>query len=344
MALFKEEGKVQRGIERAKRAVKDKIYDFSVWLHSKLPKTKKEKQVGNKGALIFYIAFMTIPIVQFLIFWFGVNINSILLAFQRYDMKTGEFVWYGFKNVENVFNSLFDPKGVLYIALGNSLKVYAAHLIIGVPCCLFFSYYIYKKMIFSETFRVLLFMPSILSQIVIVTIFKELVDKGYPELVMALGGGEVTGLLSSSDTIFPTVLFYDVWTGFGTSILMYTSAMSRIPKSVVESSEIDGAGQFTEFMKITLPLIYPTITTFLTTGIIAIFTSQACLYTFYREMASPADYTIGYYIFIRISGTTAQFANYPDAAAMGVIFSLIVAPITLLMRYLFEHLGPTVEM
>ena len=344
MAIFKEDGKVSRAMDKVKRKVKDVFYDLSVWIHGKLPKKKKEKKPTNKGALIFYIGFMAIPIIQFLVFWLGVNVNSILLAFQRYDMKTGEFVWWGFKNIENVFNSLIDPKGVLYIALGNSLKVYFVHLVIGVPCCLFFSYYIYKKMFFAEGFKVLLFMPSILSQIVIVTIFKELVDKGYPEIVRLISGQDVPGLLSTPETTFPTILFYDVWTGFGTSILMYTSAMSRIPKSVVESSEIDGAGQFTEFIKITLPLIYPTITTFLTTGIIAIFTSQACLYTFYREMAAPTDYTIGYYIFIRISGTTSQFSNYPEAAAMGVIFSIIVAPVTLLMRWVFEHLGPTVEM
>lgn len=344
MAIFKEDGKVSQAFDKVKRAVKDKFYVLSVWIHQRLPKSKKEKKPTNKGALIFYISFMAIPIIQFVVFWLGVNVNSILLAFKRYDMKTGEFIWYGLKNVENVFNSLIDPKGVLYIALGNSLKVYFTHLIIGLPCCLFFSYYIYKKMLFAEGFKVLLFMPSILSQIVIVTLYKELVDKGVPELVAALGGGQVPGLLSRPETVFPTVLFYDVWTGFGTSILMYTSAMSRIPKSVVESSQIDGAGQFTEFIKITFPLIYPTVTTFLTTGIINIFTSQACLYTFYREMAAPTDFTIGYYIFKQISGTTSQFSNYPEAAAMGVIFSIIVAPITLLMRWVFEHLGPTVEM
>ncbi len=342
MAIFKEDGKVAKTFGNAKRAVKDKFYNLSVWIHKKFHKTKKEKKPSNKSALIFYISFMAIPILQFAIFWFGVNINSILLAFKRYDGS--DFVWYGFKNIENVFNSLIDSNGILNIALGNSLKVYCTHLIIGVPCCLFFSYYVYKKMFFAEGFKVLLFMPSILSQIVIVTIFKELVQKGYPEIVMALSGNEVPGLLSVPETTFSTVLFYDVWTGFGTSILMYTSAMSRIPKSVVESCEIDGAGQFTEFLKITLPLIYPTITTFLTTGIIAIFTSQACLHMFYGDQAQFAYRTIGYHVFIQVLGKETSFSNYPEMAALGVMFSLIVAPVTLLIRWLLERVGPSVEM
>ena len=54
--------------------------------------------VFQNKKLIFYIAMMAIPVIQFCIMYIGVNFNSILLAFQKYNIDTGRYVYNGFQN------------------------------------------------------------------------------------------------------------------------------------------------------------------------------------------------------------------------------------------------------
>lgn len=55
---------------------------------------------------------------------------------------------------------------------------------------------------------------------------------------------------------------------------MYLGSMNTISDSVIESAQLEGAGFFTEFFHIVLPLCYSTIVTFLVVGIASIFVNQ----------------------------------------------------------------------
>ena len=85
-----------------------------------------------------------------MIFYIGVNINSILLAFQKYTID-GKTVFAGFDNFKDVF-ATFSDVGELRYGLKNSLLLYAVGLVISLPLGLFFSFYIYKKCFMSSFF------------------------------------------------------------------------------------------------------------------------------------------------------------------------------------------------
>ena len=78
----------------------------------------------NRNRLIFYCAFLSLPVLQFCIFYIGVNFNSILLAFKSYEYETGAYQWVGFMNFKEVFR---DFGSVLYLqaSIRNSLMLYA---------------------------------------------------------------------------------------------------------------------------------------------------------------------------------------------------------------------------
>ena len=185
-------------------------------------------------------------------------------------------------------------------------------------------------------FKVLLFAPSILSSIVTVTMFKYFVEGAIPVIF-----NTEYGLLSNPNTAKITILFFNVWIGFGTQILMYSGAMNALDKSIMEAAKLDGASPFREFFSIILPLIFPTIETFLVTGIAGIFVNQINLFSFYGRGAKSSLITIGYYLFKSVDSTTG--AEYPILATYGVILTLIATPLTLLSRYLLEKLGPKTE-
>ena len=78
--------------------------------------TKKKKKLLNrkKKQLIFYICIVALPILQFCVFYIGVNFNSILLAFKTFDADTNKYVFDGFNNF-------------LIETIGKSFGLYVKH-------------------------------------------------------------------------------------------------------------------------------------------------------------------------------------------------------------------------
>ena len=122
---------------------------------------KKRILSENARSNIFVFLMLLIPVVHFIIFWGGVNFNSLRLAFTDIDLNTGEttFSLDHFKSIANLFKT-----GELRAALVNTLLTSAFHLAL-VPWALFLSYFLYRKIPLEGLWKTLLFLPSILPAI-----------------------------------------------------------------------------------------------------------------------------------------------------------------------------------
>ncbi len=292
---------------------------------AKKPKSAFSRmEISNR---IFYAVMLIFPIAQFLVFYIGVNINSITLAFREYQFDAGgAYTFAGLKNFRNLFRNL-STMSYAPTLLKNSLILYFCGLCVGVPLALFFSYYIYKKSPGSKIFKVILFLPSIISSIVMVIIFRYFAERAVPELVKIIFGKEIFGLLENSETIFGTLVFYNLFINFGGNVLLYTGAMAAIDESCVEAAKLDGAGYFREFFFITIPQIFPTIATFLVVGMAAIFVNEMNLYAFFGPNAESMVSTVGYMLFRdTLSGTVS---NYPYLSAFGLLLTVISLPLVI---------------
>lgn len=309
------------------------------------PVREKRMLKEREKDLIFYIIMMIWPVVQFCIFYIGVNANSFLMAFQRMSME-GEVYEWTFDMMYEAFGTIlgWHDKNML-MAAERSFQVYAIGLFIGTPLGLLFSYYIYKKLPFSGTFRVLLFMPSIISGIVLVVMYTNFIEKGIPAISKDLFGvkmkyGWLAGR-SPADTKFATIMFFNTWAGFGGGVLMYSNAMSGTSQEVVESAHLDGAVGIREFIYITIPAIYPTLSTFLITGVAGIFTNQGGLFSFYGKGADVKLRTYGYEMYIRTLNAGDNMTQYPLLSAMGMWMTMVAVPTTLLVRWALDKFGPS---
>ncbi len=319
------------------------FYNLRVKIYQKRPKSQKKSKgsINGRGAKFFYAAILFFPLLQFLIFYIFVNINSILLSFQQFDMVSGKFTFLGADNFKAFLNDLVnDP--IIIKATFNSLTLYLVGLLIGLPLNIIFSYFLYKKIPLHGFYRIILFLPQIISSMVISLMFKFFVERGLPGILNIFNITNANNLITRADTAFKTIIFYTGWSSFGTQIIIFSSAMSRVPQTLIEAGKIDGLTAFKEFWHITLPLIFPTITTFLVVGVAGLFTSQAGLYDFFGSQAPYHTYTYGYFLFVKVIGD-ANVVNYPYASAAGIIFTMIAAPLTLIAKFLLEKFGPTVE-
>lgn len=306
--------------------------------------TKKRKK------LLFYCCMMALPVIQVCIFYIGVNINSVLLAFQEYNYSSDrlEFAW--FENFRRVFTGRDGTAtSELLYGIRNSVVAYliglAFSLCVGVP----FANAIYKKVPLNGLFKVVLYLPQVLSIIVMCVIYLNFTDWALPDIMGDLFGVTMAnGPMSSrnADTIFTAVMFFSVFMGFGTNMLLYTGAMSSVSDSVKEAAKIDGANAFQEFVHITIPSVWPTMCTIITVGIAGIFTNQLNLFSFYSDGASTRVSTLGYYVYkltYRANSSSNPYTEFTYLAALGIVLTLVAAPLTIGARKLLEKLGPRAD-
>ncbi len=292
----------------------------------KMSTIKKRGARSDKNDIVFVALMLILPTLQFLIFYIGTNVNSFALAFQRYEY--GEFVFEGWSNFAKVFSSLASDAEVAF-SMKNSFVVYIIGLIVSIPLSILFSYYIFKKFALNRTFKVLLFLPSLLSALTLCILYRYFTDLAVPEVIKKMFGVKVDGLFSGAKTEYASLLFAYVFFSFGSTMLLYLGAMSGISESVTEAAEIDGASDWMQLIRIVIPMIFPTIKTFFICGIAGLFSNQFNLLNFYGIGAKPAYETIGYYFYkLTIIGSE----NYAYVAAFGLLLSAVLIPVTLLIN------------
>ena len=301
---------------------------------------KKVKPKINKGDMFFYCVFLAWPVLQFAIFYIGVNFNSVIMSFK--SPETGKFGWEAYARVFD-FMKTVEFRGYL----GVTLKGFLVTTLISTPLGLLFAYYIYKKLFGWSSFRVILFLPQIISGVVIALVFRWLVNDYIPAVLPSVGN-----LLETErfpDTAFPLMMFYIIWIGFGTTVLMYSNKMSSIPEEIIESAHLDGAIGLKEFWHIVLPLSFSTVSVFLITGVSQIFINQFGAYELYNGMSDPSFKGIGYWFFVKVKGLSAGALDPTktpalyEYAAFGIILTIITIPVALTVRWATEKFGPSEE-
>ncbi len=302
---------------------------------NKPERVKTAKQINDRRDLLFVLCLIAFPALQFIVFYIITNVNSFVLAFQSYNATTG-LQFAGFENFKQVFYDLQNTPEVIK-SLVNSFKVYFVHLLINMVLCVLFSYYIFKQYTGHKIFKVMLFLPSIISILTLCMIFRYFADEALPELAQKLFAWDLKGLFSNAETRYGALMFVYVFFGMGTSMLMYVGAMSGIDQSMLEAANIDGAGSWHELTRIVLPQIFPTIKTFLVCGTAALFVDQFNLFNFYGIGADINYSTMGYYFY---KYTVQGREYYPYIAAFGLVVSAVLIPVTIALNKWMDRINP----
>ena len=289
------------------------------------------------------------PVVQFLIFWFYVNVSSIGFAFQN---NLGEFTLQNFKTVYNAFID----KDMLGINLGKSLGRSFLLWIIGegiiFPITLITTYVLTKKIMGHYVFRVIYYVPGLMGAIIWTLLIKEMVGSSGPitKLLMSLnvelpGGVRKNGLLRHEDTAFVTLIMVRSVMGIVGNNAVLTCAYTRVPDELFESAELDGAGFFTQMFRIAIPCIWSTICTLLTFALCSVFTCDYNVYLFTDGTGAYETSTIGFQLFnltYRLS-TGQGSTGYGYPAALGVVLTTMTLPVVLIGKGILERMSENVE-
>lgn len=292
----------------------------------------------RKGKYVFIFCMLILTVLRWAVFYVAVNIDSFTMAFK-------EFIGYG-PNNESIYQWSFANFRLFWsemtyqgwaaqsfkAALKNTLFLFVAGNAVTIPTTYLISYYLYKKMPGTKHFIWILYLPSVLSSVVMVTIFRNIVEVNglVSALSIAMGKGAVTDLLISEKTAKWMVWCYNTWMGFPGAYVLVTAALKRIPEEIIESAQLDGVTPRTEFFKILFPLIWPTVQVLLLQKVTAILSADGPILLL--TGGSADTYTIGFWYYDQV--ILSHSYEYPSA--VGLLMTLVIAPIALIVKKLTD--------
>lgn len=307
--------------------------------------TAKDKNAGRKISkkrvqeIAFAYSFMAYTLILFAIFYVYVNVDSLIMAFQKINID-GTRTLYGIGNFKSFISKLFANNNLIGISFKNSMIMYGVGLLITLPLQIIFSYMLFKKCFAHKVIRILVLMPSIISAFVYAMVFRNFAGAELQKTMVMWGAEDFPNLLDDPRYVFGTTLFYNIWLAFSTSLIVYPNAMRSVDPAIFESAALDGiCTMYQELRYIILPLIFPTLSTFLITGFAGIMTNVGCLIAFYMYSAPSQAYNMGYYLTVQIFNDPNPM-RYPEVAAGGITLTLIMAPLTMLFKRFLDRIDP----
>lgn len=297
--------------------------------------TKKRKDK------IFICGMLSLAVFHFIVFYCYVNIQSILMAFQNKVMVDGEAkLYWTFENFTRFFNEFGTNGSTILESIKNTLIAFCVGTFINFPLTVLCCYVFFKKVPLNGVFRVIFFLPSVVSGVVLVMMYQEAITTGgvvYEYIWKGVLGHTEADFylypkfLSTEGLTFTVIQIFDVWSGIGYGIIIMSGALYRIPTQIFESAKMDGVGVFREFVQIVLPLMWPTLSTYLIYRIASMFTYTGPILLFDKECTYGTS-TIGYFIFSQVKfGTGVN--KYYYASTVGFIFTMIGLPIILTIKH-----------
>lgn len=226
----------------------------------------------------------------------------------------------GFKNYVNAFTA--DP------LFWTSMKVTFFFALVSVPLRLVFALIValllQKTSKANAFYRAAYYLPSIIGGSVAVSILWKRMFATDGVINQILGTNYP--FLGNTSTAIWTLILLSIWQ-FGSSMLIFLSALKQIPASLYEAAEIDGANKVRTFFKITLPLLTPTIFFNLVMQMINGFLAftQCYIITQGKPMNSTLFYTVYMY------QQSFEFYNTGYGAALAWIMLMVIGTITAIL-------------
>lgn len=323
---------------------KSLVYEEGKVVKDRSTRTQGSEKARRRKKYLFIYLMLVPAAINFAIFYVGVNVNSIVMAFQK-PVQSGAVinVYFSIDNFTRFFLEVGIRDHELHTAIFNTLKYFAAQLIIVLPISYLTSYFLFKKVWGHRFFRIVFFLPSILPALVYVSTFQNMLVVGGPldTIWGALFGTRFPPLLSQTETATNTIVFFTIWTGMGINMLLYQGAMGRVPEEVLEAGKLDGVGWVREMFQLLTPMIWPTLSTTIILVLSKVFlaTGPIMLFGGVNGEASYGTNTISYFIFQRAySNSQVEYG-----AAISVLFTCMSFPIVMFVRWFFGKIDPGVE-
>jgi multiple sugar transport system permease protein len=253
----------------------------------------------------------------------GPMLSSLYLSFTDFDLLSPAR-WIGAHNYSHMFTGdpgFWQSVGVtlVYVAFSVPLKLALA---LGVAMLL------NRPLRGLGLYRAAFYLPSLLGGAVAIAIMWRQIFGGDGLFNQALAYVGIKGgqdWISTPDTAIYTLILLAVWQ-FGTPMVIFLAGLKQLPRDVYEAAAIDGAGVFTRFSRITLPLLTPIVFFNVVLQIIGSFQTFTPAYVVSGGSGGPIGSTMLYSLYLYKKGFTDLEMGY--ASALAWMLFLVIAVFT----------------
>ena len=267
--------------------------------------------------------------IVLLIFFFIPFFQTIGLSFFDYS---NSIYSPDFSGIKNYIEILHNP--VFYKVMINTI----IYLIVAVPILaifpLFLAVLINQKIRGITLYKILIYLPVIVSIVVAAIAFKWLyAQDGILNYLMQLLHLPKIGWLTDPKYAIYSVIIVTIWKGIGYYMMIYLASLMSVPKELYEACDIDGANFWQKHLTVTVPHLMPTIALVSTISSISAMKIFAEIYVMTKGGPLDSTKTIVYYIYEK----AFENLDLGYASAMAVILLIIVMIFSLLNIFVFER-------
>jgi len=270
-------------------------------------------------------------LIGFIVFVAGPMIASLVLSFTHWDMLSPP-EWVSVKNY--IYMVTADPD------FWQSLKVTTIYTIFSVPLRLLTA--LFLAILLNEAtrgvgiFRTVFYLPSIVASVAAAVLWSWILNPRFGPVngVLRLFGIKGPSWFSDPRYALWGLVIMSTW-GVGGEMLIFLAGLKSIPQQLYEAAQIDGAGRWTRFIRVTLPMLSPTIFFNLVMSMIGSFQTFDSAYIISTARAgtigSPMNSTLFYMLHLYRNAFGWQKMGYASALAW-VLFLIILVLVLLTLR------------
>lgn len=230
---------------------------------SDMKRRRKEKVQKKRFSQQWPLYVMALPGILVLLAFSYFPMSGIILVFKQYNFRGGIFKspWADpiYKNFVFFFNNMSTAMRATGLTVMYNILFFAVGTIVAVAIAIMLGEVTSK--VFIKTSQSFMFLPYFISWMVIGAILNSLVNSETGLITQAVNqmGGSMPDVYAQASPWVLILVLVNTWQSCGYSSIIYYGVISGIDCSLYEAARVDGATKWQSILKITLPLLKPTI-------------------------------------------------------------------------------------
>lgn len=288
----------------------------------------RSKDTVKRRDGISAIFFLTPTLIIFITFILFPVIFSFYLSFHEWNMFSSEASYIGLENYKRMFQS-----EEFWSVLKNTVIYTLGTVPLNMALALLVAIALNKKIKGKKFLRTAFFAPVIISPVAAAVIWRWIYDPNYGLLnysISFLGVDSINWLNDPTAAMFALIIM-GVWKTFGINMVLFSAGLQGIPETYYEAAEIDGAGRWSKFWKITVPMLAPTTFFIMIMSMISSFQVFDLVYVL--TSGGPLGSTKVLVFFVYEYAFKFFEMGYASAAAY-VLFAILIVLTMVQVRYM----------
>ena len=229
-------------------------------------------------------------------------------------------------------------------AFANTFKTFGVNMVmffIGI----FVSFFLYKKIFLYNVYRILFYLPSIVSAVVMCAVYKDLLGNYNTGLLFQklYNLNYVPDIFSDEKFANTAVLINMVWLTFPGNLIIWGGTFARVPDSVIESARIDGVNWVQEAFRIIIPMVWPTFALMFVLSIAGVFGASGQVFLLTQGQAGTQ--TVSNWMYMQVYGVSINNSSnaFNYMSALGMFLTLVSCIVSITLRKLSGKMFQGVE-